>query len=504
MITRDVNAAGQLEHDVVIIGGGIYGACMLLEATRRGLSAVLLERDDFGGATSWNSLRIIHGGLRYLQSINIKRFVESVAERRWFLQMFADLVKPLPCLMPLYDEGVKRLPVMRAALAVNEWLGASRGIAAHGWERGRVLSERDAITLAPCVSMQGLKGAALWHDAVMVSCQRVIIEIIKWACSGGAWALNYVEAEDLVARGHAVAAVRAVDRVTGQRHDFAGDLVINCAGPWSPTVAGLLDREHRRLFQPSLAFNLLLDREALSTCALALAPRGKRRGKGQVYFLCPFRDRIIAGTAHVPWEGEPSQPRPTHEQVGHMLDDLNDAVPGLDAGDEDVLRVYSGLLPVRRAQTTTLATRAAIYDHGKLGGPRGLVSVSGVKFTTARRVAAQTLRKHARRKGRRRVELPSRRPGNRVTLDLVDWQAAQHARDIELVRDLERLVQEEAVVTLDDLLLRRTDWLADPRNTQRVTQRVQSLMPSLQQELPRADSHAPAAGRQMVSAGDRP
>ena len=107
--------------DVIVVGGGIYGACTLLEASRRGLRALLIERDDFGGATTWNSLRIVHGGLRYLQHADLGRFRRSVAEQTWWLHNFPDLVEPLSCLMPLYNFGLKRTDVMRAALARNQY-----------------------------------------------------------------------------------------------------------------------------------------------------------------------------------------------------------------------------------------------------------------------------------------------------------------------------------------------------------------------------------------------
>src|SRR5262245_12098444 len=120
MIRREPNAATQIQYDVIIIGGGIYGACMLLEAYRLGLRALLMERDDFGGATSWNSLRILHGGLRYLQTFDLPRFRQSVRERKWFCKNFPEYIRPLPCLMPLYGQGLKRPFILRTALAIND------------------------------------------------------------------------------------------------------------------------------------------------------------------------------------------------------------------------------------------------------------------------------------------------------------------------------------------------------------------------------------------------
>src|SRR5690606_21038054 len=110
-LQRDPEGASSCSFDLIVLGGGIYGAMVQLEAARRGIRSLLLERGDFGGATSANHFRIVHGGLRYLQSLDLPRFREAVAERRWWLRTFPDLVEPLRCVMPLYGEGLRRAAV---------------------------------------------------------------------------------------------------------------------------------------------------------------------------------------------------------------------------------------------------------------------------------------------------------------------------------------------------------------------------------------------------------
>ena len=125
-IIREPLDAVKKKYDLIIIGGGIYGTMLSLEASRRGLLSLLLERDDFGQHTSFNSLRIIHGGLRYLQSLDLHRFRESVSERKWFLKTFPHLIKTLPCLMPLYGNGLYHPFVLRTALLMNDILSYNR------------------------------------------------------------------------------------------------------------------------------------------------------------------------------------------------------------------------------------------------------------------------------------------------------------------------------------------------------------------------------------------
>ncbi len=170
---------------MIVVGGGIYGACVLLEAARRGLRGVLLERGDFGGATSWNSLRILHGGLRYLQTCDLTRFRESVCERRWYCRHFPELIKPLACMMPLYGRGLRRPAAMRTALALNDRLSWDRNHGVHEQLHlpvGGILDARRTVEMFPEAERSGLQGGGLWYDAQMTHSQRVLIDILHWAC----------------------------------------------------------------------------------------------------------------------------------------------------------------------------------------------------------------------------------------------------------------------------------------------------------------------------------
>ncbi|RPH57928.1 FAD-dependent oxidoreductase, partial [bacterium] len=165
VIDRDPDDAAAGSSDLLVIGGGMYGAVLALEAARRGISTLLLERGDFGRETTWSSLRILHGGLRYLQRLDLPRFRESVGERRWFLRCFPDLVEPLPCLMPLHDPPrggrLRRPGIFRFALRVNDLLARERAL-----PPGRLLSAAETVELFPGVDRAGLRGGALWYDAV--------------------------------------------------------------------------------------------------------------------------------------------------------------------------------------------------------------------------------------------------------------------------------------------------------------------------------------------------
>jgi glycerol-3-phosphate dehydrogenase len=468
VIDRDPERAAGHRHDLAVIGGGIYGVSLALEATRRGLRPVLLERHDFGSGTTWNNLRIVHGGLRHLQRLDLRGARDSVRERRWYLRTFPELVKPLACVMPLYGRGLRRAAVLRAALFANEALSMGLRVL----PPGRVLSPGETAERFPGIETDGLRGAALWYDAAMPDSPRLLIEMARWASAGGATLLNYVEATELIQQGGQVKGLRGVDALTGDSWEFQAGVVVNCAGPWSRKVAARFDRDIEALFRPSLAFNVLLDRAPLAEAALAVEPPqlGSR-----TYFVSPWKGRVLAGTYHAPRPGGMAAGPPEKEWIRRFLEDLNAALPALELGESDVARVFWGLLPATTECTCLLALKEEILDHGDTGGPAGLFSVSGVKFTTARKVAERVLE---RIYGSSRRSKLSNRPPSPALL----WEDFEGIllSDREAARGIvDRLVEEEAVMCLDDLLLRRTDWGLHPAAPPDVAARIRDLRPDM-------------------------
>lgn len=466
-LLRDPAGAADRTWDLIVVGGGIQGAALALEASRRGLAALLIERDDFGGATTWSSLRIIHGGLRYLQSLDLTRHRESVAERQWFLRHFPDLVEPLPCLMPLYTPPRggrlrRRLP-FRMALAANELLTRKRneGVPAdRHLPAGRLLDGEETARLFPAVDREGLCGGALWYDGRIIEPPRLLVEMLRWASACGSRALNYVEATDLLLHGGRVMGVKALDRASGRRLELRAPVVVSCAGPWSRSLAARFDRDLPELFRPVLAFNVLLDREPPSRCAVAVAAPGPG---AQTWFLSPFgwTGRTLAGTRYVPASPEGSSPGegPRPEDVEAFLADLDAALPGFGARRAPVAQVLWGWLPAAADGSSNPASRPAIHDHGRAGGPEGLWSVAGIKLTTARAVAELALSRVLARRG---VPLPPLGDVGRPPADpppSLAYLTDLAARHPETAREiLQGLAERQAVVRVEDLLWRRTDW----------------------------------------------
>jgi len=472
VISRDISAAVGTQFDLIVVGGGIHGALLTLEAGLRNKRALLLEKEDFNGATSWNHLRTIHGGLRYLQSLDLPRYFESVADRHWFLANFPALVEVLPCLMPLYGRGLKRASVMRVALLLNDVLslGRNRGVvAAKHLPRGKIVNLRFIAKAYPQVDRRGLQAGAVWFDGAIPEHQRLFMEILRWGCALGGTALNYVQAESLLQHNAQVRGVLAVDQQTGSRHEFRAPAVINAAGPWCREVAQKFDRDYPTLFRRRLLlFNVLFRRKALSEYALALVPPNC---PDHTYFVHNWKNRMLAGTGEVLLESENASPLPQPEHVAAFIADMNEAVPDLDLSKKDIEHVYPGILPTTPGGSQ--ARREVIISHGDHDGPAGLFSVSGAKYTTARYVAERCLRRIFPVAPRHKLPMPPLEANSGRGCFAFDWNPDEAGS--EALASIRTLIEEEAVVHLDDLLFRRCGLGENRRRLMEILPRLRPL-----------------------------
>lgn len=468
-IDRDPPSAAQAKYDLIVVGGGIYGACLALEAARRDLSCLLLEKHDFGGATSGNSLRIIHGGLRYLQNADLRRFRRSVQEQAWWLKHFPLLVQPLPCLMPLYDRGLHRTDIMRVALQMNDWLAKpirQRVLGrANGLDSSSILSIDETKARFAACDLVGLRGAARWSDAVMTSPPRLLIEVLRWAVSASAIALNYMECQQVVQHAGRVVGVRAKCQVSNREFEFRSDKVINCAGPWAEELVDRTPGAGIPRFRGwSQAFNVVLCKTPVSEDALALCPPRKH---APTYFLTPFHDQMLLGTVHLPLKVTSFE-----KSIADLIADLNLAIPGLSFSTSDVTDVLSGQLPAAHVGGMHTSKKYRIISHHHCGGPDGLTTVIGVKYTTARFVAEEVLKQVFSRGKRWRGDYntslqptPSLRPSLSEELSP------------ELACELQHWFHCESVTHIDDFLLRRAE-LPPQTNAERtnLAQRIMQLV----------------------------
>lgn len=394
---RDIAGLVERELDLVVVGAGVYGAATAWDASLRGLSVALIDKSDFGSATSFNNLKTIHGGLRYLQHADFTRMRESVRERRNLMRIAPHLVHPLPFLVPTYRGSfVKSRFAMRAALWLNDLVSWDRNRDADRQKHlpaGVTLSREQCLERAPGIDSTNLTGAVVWYDAQMYNSDRLTLSFVLSAVEQGAVVANFVEATELLRADGRVVGVRARDVVSGESGlELRAKLVVNASGPWVDGLAG----SERKLFHFSKALNLVT-RRIDSDIALGVTSRRPHRDRDAVIdtggrFLCliPWRDVTLIGTAHAPYTGSADELEASENDIRDLLDDVNEAYPDAKLAREDVRLVHRGLLP-RVSETVNGSGVTLVKSYRLDDRVDGLLSIVGVKYTTARDVAEKAV-----------------------------------------------------------------------------------------------------------------
>jgi glycerol-3-phosphate dehydrogenase len=400
---RNTARLAATSHDVIVVGGGIYGACAAWEAALRGLRVALIEAGDFGAATSSNSLRTLHGGLRHLQRLDLKRMRESVRSRREWLRLAPHLAQPLRFILPTHGRGLRGPLVMRVALAVNDLVSADRNRGVREdrrLPRGKVLSETAARAALTGLDPAGCNGAAAWHDAVCLDTERLLLSVVSAASDAGAHVANYVRATGLLAHRSRIRGLHARDELSGGEMQLRARFVINAAGPWVedwlPAGAG---RPKVPMFRASRAFNLLT-RPLPFPDGVGLNVR-TRAGGSATYFILPWNGYSLIGTRHLRCDPSARSTGVTRDEVLAFLGDLNTVLGGHRLDGADVCGVFAGLLPEADEHSGTevaLERDPQLIDH-QPAGLSGLVSIVGVKWTIAPAVAQRAVRIACRQLG---------------------------------------------------------------------------------------------------------
>ncbi|MDE0838738.1 MAG: glycerol-3-phosphate dehydrogenase/oxidase [Kiritimatiellae bacterium] len=401
---RELTKLHEGSHDLIIIGGGIHGLSAAWDAALRGLSVALIEQSDFGAATTSNSFRIVHGGLRYLQHLNLKRMRMSIGERSHLMRMAPHLIQPLPFLVPCYGHGMKGPEALRAALAINDMVGADRNATldpAVQIPPGYMLSRDACLEQFPGLCNDGLSGGAVFYDGQMYDSERLTLAFAHSASQAGASLANYVQATGIRRLQDGSMVVAAKDQVTGNRFDICGRMVLNTAGPWVARVlSGLAGAPAApeppvyskgvqiltRSFMPEMAVAL----EGQQSDTTARLSRGKRS-----WFVTPWRGHAFIGTTDTRFEGQPETFRITRADIDELLDAINAAYPPAQLTQADVVFWNGGLRPCeaksKGGNAATASHETRIIDHAKENLLDGIISISGVKYTTCRYVAERTI-----------------------------------------------------------------------------------------------------------------
>jgi glycerol-3-phosphate dehydrogenase len=410
VISRNDALQALQEHpfDVVVVGGGITGAGVALDAASRGYSVALLERDDFGQGTSSRSSKMVHGGLRYLQNFDLGLVREALLERQLLVRLAPHLVYPTPFLVPALGEerrnrrigiGLNMYDVMatsRIGRGRSQRSEHSREPDYWAPDRHRTISGDEAAELIPALEPMEPSSAYLFYD-----CQtddvRLVLTVLGEAERFGAVVLNGAEVAEVLDEGGRASGVAFREAETGRRIDVRAANVVNATGVWADRIRTdeLLTEEEIPKIRPSRGTHVTISTEQLEIgTAACIVPAGGDR----TIFALPWYGRVLVGTTDNDYEGDIEHVPPSGDDVEYLLDALN-VYFGTKLGPEDLTGAYAGVRPLISSgdpkKSVDISRKAELYETSS-----GMLTITGGKLTTFRRMAAQVVDRITERDGR--------------------------------------------------------------------------------------------------------
>jgi glycerol-3-phosphate dehydrogenase len=373
--TRAANLARMAEDrfDVLVIGGGITGVGIALDAAARGLSVALVEKDDFAAGTSGRSSRLIHGGFRYLEHREFGLVHEALRERKILLRLAPHLVRPIS--MYMLADSLPSRALYRLGLAGYDLLAAGRSVGLHRSVRAEQVRE--------AVPGFGGRSRGFRYFECQTDDARLTIEVARAAHAYGAVLANHARAEGLLGDARVEGAAVA-DEMTGQRLEIRARATVNAGGVWADRVRGLATTGGERLV-PSKGVHLVFAPGAVRTKVGVVAPSAAHDGR--FVFLIPWEDRVYAGTTDTPYAGELDDPAVDDADRDYILSAVAQYFPTLTG--RDVVAAWAGLRPLlnREQAPADVRTRDLSRKHAVFEDPPGLFTITGGKLTTYRAMA---------------------------------------------------------------------------------------------------------------------
>ena len=401
---RDLPGISNKKYDLIIIGGGIFGICVAWDAALRGLKVALFEKDDFVHAASANCFKIVHGGIRYLQHLDIKRIRESSNERNILLRIAPHLIKPLPIVIPTYGHGINSKALLRTAKFIYDLFtfDKNRNINDNGRRlpHGEILHREQCLELFPDLKKESLTGAVTFYDAQMYSPSRLAISYLKSAVLQGADVANYADVKSFIRNRDGIKGVKVHDRLSGENFEARSEIVINAAGPWSEGF--LSDQLGINLF-PKLSYSrdsfFVIKRQLFKNYSIAVQCSSKdsdailRRGNRHL-FIVPWRNYSIIGVWHKPISNLKDIVSVSNEELTAQIDEINDAYPALSIKLSDISRWNAGYVLFGNNNVNegySYGKKSILINHDKMHNLNGLITLVGVRYTTSRIEAEKTI-----------------------------------------------------------------------------------------------------------------
>jgi glycerol-3-phosphate dehydrogenase len=412
MLTRTaaIGAIAGQHFEVVVIGGGITGAGVALDAASRGYSVALLERGDYAAGTSSRSSKMIHGGLRYLQNFDLGLVREALLERQLMVQLAPHLVYPTPFLVAALGEerrdrklglGLNMYDVMattRVGRSRRELRAAKEEDGDFYWspDRHRTIDREEVLELVPALTARDPKDAYLFYD-----CQtddvRLVLTILGEAERFGAAMLNGANVTEVLSGNGRASGVAAVEADSGERFEVGADHIVNATGVFADQIRPeeVVDEEDVPRISPSRGTHVILDSADLPMGqAACIVPAGE----GRMIFSLPWYGRTLIGTTDNDFDGDVVHPRPASDDIGYLLEAANEFF-GASLAQSDLVGAYAGVRPLISSgdprKSVDISRKAELYETSS-----GMLTITGGKLTTWRRMAKQTVDRLVEREGR--------------------------------------------------------------------------------------------------------
>ena len=404
---RDFSSIENQQWDIIIIGGGITGATLFLEAVSRGFKALLLEKYDFGAATTAATSKLIHGGLRYLKNLEFGLVRESLRERRILEIIAPHLVYPIPFLVPTYSKSGNSFLTIAAGMVLYDLLSfdkaniedPSRQIPSY-----RLLSKTSVLEEEPSVIGEDLTGGAVYYDCQTYSPERLCLAFVLTAIDHGGIALNYAQVEDIIVEDHTAKGVVVRDMQTQKTYTAHAQVIINATGPWADKIIQMAKIDHKAVLKRSKGIHIITP-PIVHKYALVLRTPHDRH-----FFIIPWRNHALIGTTDTEYIGDVDDFHITRKDIEDFINEINHSLKQ-KISYNDVLYAYAGLRPLADTETDVYeaSRKYEVIDHAKEHELRGLITITGGKYTTSRGLAESVIDKMFKVFDRQFVPSPTQR-----------------------------------------------------------------------------------------------
>ena len=438
------------QYDVVIIGGGATGLGCVVDAASRGYATLLIEQFDFGKGTSGKSTKLVHGGVRYLAQGNLKLVKEALRERAYLLQNAPHITHVMPFVIPVFSAFEKAW--YGIGLQLYDWLSGKLSIGKTKW-----LNKQQTLQQLQGINSAKLKGGILYFDGQFDD-TRLAIELAKTAASQGATVLNYCAATSFIKTKNKITGIVFQDTINNTSYSISAKVVINATGVFADAVMQMDEPLKPNVIAPSQGIHLVIDASFFPNKAAMMIPK---TDDGRVLFAVPWHNKVLLGTTDTPVANVSIEPKPLEDEINFILHHANRYL-SQPITRHDVRSVFAGLRPLikqnKKAKTSLLSR-----DHTIIISPSGLLTVSGGKWTTYRKMAEDSIDKAARL-----ASLPYKKCATKTLQIGSNKNDAKRKSYEELLNpndstfsdeDISFFIEEEMAMTVEDVLARRTRLL---------------------------------------------